>query len=1404
MTCCKKQPNSVAAPTLEPEKVIVDCGTWVGSCGMGIHEFYLYLGRINSKVTIWFERKYADDVLNLYQFGILQGSTPTGGKEGSFSFDYVPYDQNLPGKDEVSVEIINNYRDSEWKFRVDCPEEYVDDPPIAEVKETQSECGRYHHQAGYAKKNTILLGDDPGFVNVTWAIQGYAEVKFYQGSVFLKIIKSNRNDQWTFFYDPTKGPVYALTQGTGTVDYLFSCPYIPPEEIPEKFQFTCGEDIHVFQAPKVVDVLLPDDESGSVEIWFETESTVILKFMQRDTLLYQVQQFEGSSAFSFDYDPANGPLKIVSENYGQFRVSVKCPYTAPPIIPDPPEVYDMDCWEELRNFVSPSQITVRLGNVAGSVLVTYVIPGATELSFNQAGMEIGHGYPQDGLRSFSFDYIPAKGDVLIVATGTDAFQLSVDCPVPPPPPEYDVTCGNTGIYSSPSSVNLTLGDLSGNFEITGDLPLAIYNHGSLVGAFTGTKTFFYTVGDEWKVVSSTVGDLHLATKCPSIKYMLCDPEEDETFLAGDTIFIDVDENVGDTHPVVVAEDTVSIAWYVDGVLNRNTTGNAEFDLYLPVEVEVKLVSSGTGAFDLLFPCPVPRPPGANCSDENQSGTGTQANRVVYISGDGQVLITYNLAADRTLKFSTLDGDIHTVSGPVNDQFIHEYLLEEGPINIEFTGQGDFEYVIWCPPGADDELIVSPPGLVLEGEKVEDEPDEEDIVCNDVYNTELEFVSDMSLPVPSAGSDCPMLLTSRAFVDKSKISTAVYGAALMSAVRDAATNNMKTTKVGDNFFFYYEFPLALAAEDYTFVLKAVERDCDVAMYVNCYPVLDRARNRTLRETITLFDAQTFVQIYWRYPDDITSQKQKTGGVYAAIVRTATSEVVWRSGDIMQKVRTTAMLQCADRPRWPVSRTPKTEQVPCPNGQTKEGVVGGITYLTASWETITWSDGEIEDTEKELDGVCKVPPTVVSTRVVNLTRPCPSGQTVGGIWQGTSQQTGSYTETTWSDGTKTNSPTEWNSFCAIAEKPAATIVSQTPKVSVDPCLNGETKGGFIGGATFITGSYFEYLWSDGTKTYSDKVYADTEFCALPTRPMVAPTIVSQVNKSDSKPCSVGTTVGGVPNGPNAITGSYVEYTWSDGTKTRSATEWESGAVCLPIASTPETINARILGPVYVGKPSSNVQGLVAGGVALATTYPTPYGTLNAAAATLYAAGMDDQYGAKRIVFSGNKNTKPPAKDFYVSVPISLPMSATTTTIFRVEVMSSGVSVGPPMLLRQTAFAISKPNGKCSIMQIVPQPDILKQPHTTQSSPANNMTAYDFAVVKNTTIPVSVYSVPASNPKACPLSKVNFSDDYGAANLLFKVDTRQAGSGLAGFSFVVLNSVTGAVLYRSGQDGNIRVTA
>lgn len=1407
MTCCKTHPNSVGMPALEPEKVIVECGTWVGSCGMGIHEFFLYLGRINSKVTVWFERKYTDDILNAYQFGEILGATPTGGKEGSFSFEYAPYDPTAAGADEIKVEIINNHRDSEWRFRVDCPEEYEDDPPIAEVKETESECGRYHHQAGYAKKNTILLGDEPGNVNVTWAIQGYAEVKFYQGDVLLKTIKSNRTGVFSFDYDPTKGPVYALTQGTGTVDYLFSCPYTPPEEIPEKFEFTCGDDIHVFQAPKVVNVILPDDQTGSVEIWFETESTVVLKFMQRDTLLYQVQQFEGSSAFSFDYDPANGPLTIISENYGQFRVSVKCPYNAPPLIPDPPKSYDLDCWDELQTFEAPSEITVRLPNVTGSVLVTYVIPGATELSFNQAGLEIGHGYPEDGLRSFSFNYQPSKGDMLIVATGSDDFQLWVDCPIPPPPPEYEATCGIDTQVDSPSVVNLSLGDLSGNFYLTADKTIALYNHSTLVASFTGTRPFFYTVGDQWKVVSSEVGVLNLKATCPSIKGMVCGPDY-ATFLAGDTVLIDVDENVGDTHPVVVAPDTVTIAWYVDGALAKTTTGSAEFDLYLPEIVEVRLVSSGTGTFDLLFPCPIPRKLSESCGIFVHEGEGIQSNETIHITQSGPIVISTELVAPRSLTFTT-DHEVLVVDTAGINQFIYNYDEAEGPVTVSFTGSGAYKYVISCPPEAGGDLTIPPVEDTLAGVDPED-PEEEIIDCTDSYNTELELVSDLTLPVPSAGSDCPLILRSRAYKQDS-IAPDVYGASLITMVRKVPDNRFPKKKLGADFFFYYEFPLALDADDFIFVLKGAEADTDVAMYVNCFPVLDRARNLTLRETVTLFDPQTFVQIYWRYPDDITSQANMTGGVYAAIVRKSNGEIMWRSGDQMPKIRTNVDLVCKDDPRWPISRTPKSENIVCASPQTKDGVFEGQTFVTATWETILWSDGVIEDTEKVYDGVCKLPPTVVSQRTVDVTRQCPSGQTVSGIWQGTATQKGSYVERTLSDGKKINGATVWEAFCAVPQKPVITIVSQVDKVRVTPCPAGQTKGGYIGGDSFITGSYIEYTWSDGSKTQSEVVYPEGEVCQVPYRPYVPPSVVSTETIAVEKACPAGQTVNGVPGGRAVLTGTQLIKHWSDGTTTSDPVVWEAGSSCQLIRKTPEEINPTVGGPVYAGAGGKRNPATTVVGRVVIPTDPTPFGSLNPVNAAMYS-GQRDQYGANRIVFSPDKNVKPAAKDYYVSVPIGLPMSAIAmkgdggdlfAKTYRIEVMSSGVSVSAPTLIREQKMVSSVKNGNCYGMAITSFMTKMNnvQPDRSSLNLGTGAVAYDFSVWTKNSQPVAIEVTGGSH---CPVNKAIYTWEYDSDSIMFKVDARAAGSGLAGFSFVVLNSATGAVMYRSGQDGAIRVTS
>lgn len=591
--CCPTQ-NSMGMPAaLSTQKRIASCGNWVGFCGAGVQSIFFYLGIIQSNVTVWFKRNYAEDTLTVYQFGEPIASAPDGALEGSFTFGYAPY-SNENGMDEIEVRIGNLHADSRWEIKVNCPEEINDKEIVTAPQETSVVCGRNHHQAGFSKKNTILLGDEAGEVFVYWSVQGYAEVRFYQGSTLLEHIKSNRSGQFNFFYDPAKGDVYATTEGTGTVDYIFSCPYVAPSENVERFEFTCGTGAYNFEAPNVVHVNLPE-YAGAVQLHFATESTVVLNFYQGDYLVYTVQQFEGSATFSFDYFPENGNLRIESSNYGLYEIEVDCPYVEPDI-DNTPTSRALSCGTAIQEFNTPSNITVSFPDSDdGQVTVNFEISGSAQLLFIYNGVVINDA---DLSGSFTFDYTTAN-TLYIEARGTGSFSIEVGCPVQPPK-EFIAPCGQTDIYDGPSIITLSLGSIGGNFDISADVGAALYKNDVLQDTIgTNPKYFFYTVGDIWKVSGSQTTTL--TTVCPSIKEMVCGSSNQ--YRAGDTVTIDLGDRYGDT-TVSVTATSVDIAWYVDGSLVKTTSNSESFTLIFDSPRSVVAISSGTGHFIIDFPCPV--------------------------------------------------------------------------------------------------------------------------------------------------------------------------------------------------------------------------------------------------------------------------------------------------------------------------------------------------------------------------------------------------------------------------------------------------------------------------------------------------------------------------------------------------------------------------------------------------------------------------------------------------------------------------------------------------------------------------------------------------------------------------------------------------------------------------------
>jgi hypothetical protein len=691
------------------------------------------------------------------------------------------------GADYVILEIVNHHEDSNWEFRVTCPELYSDEPIIAEPSATISPCGRNHHQSGFAKTNTIDLGTSPGMVYVDWTVQGSAEVKFYQGPDLLATIKSNRSGQFDFYYDPAKGPIYAISMGTGTVDYMFSCPYLPPDATLEKYEYTCGSGAQEFDAPKAIDIILPD-RSGSVQIDFTTEETVVLKFYQGDNLFYIVQQFAGTASFSLDYIPTNGNVRVVSENYGKFSLAFACPYVEPALPPATPISVIMDCGTQ-QTINGLSNVTVNfLNQPSGTVTVTYSITGDNNLSFMYAGAEIAKGLPGEGTKTFTFELSSAIAQLYVNATGQNSYSLDISCPVVPATPELSMNCGQTQFFDSPVNIDLVF-QQPGNFQISSDVSALLFDNGVQVGTLGSVaQTFLYSTGDAYQIKSSDPGSITVNVGCPSVKTMTCPATK--TVLAGDILDVNIGTNTGVAHIIVTTDDpALSLAWYVGGSLLKTTIGSAEFDLTINSPVTVEIVSSGTGSYTVQFPCPA------------------------------QQIDTYTTTADQ--------------------------------------------------------------------------------------------ISDLSLPIPSAGTICASNLISRAY-KQSAVDANVANANLVTMVRDITTNHIVPTATGAEFSFLYEFPLALPVGDYTVILRADEANADVAMYIGCWPALDWTRNQIATTDLTIVSDESFVQIKWKFVDDITKQTQMTGGIYAAIIDKASGLVIWKSGDDMVHIRHNAPLVNADNP------------------------------------------------------------------------------------------------------------------------------------------------------------------------------------------------------------------------------------------------------------------------------------------------------------------------------------------------------------------------------------------------------------------------------------------------------------------------------------------------------------
>lgn len=582
-----KSPQPVA-------KTVGLCGHWITLCGKGKHSVSFFLGKIQAPVVIWYDRAKPEDEVYVHQNGEIIAAAPLDVPDGSFSFDYAPLD-NEPGNDEIIITHEGRYNDSIVRIRVDCPEnrcvpDYVKPPPMVE---TSIKCGKQWHQAGYVKKNTILLGDEKGFVDVVWDVVGTAEVRFFQDKALLKTITSNRSGVFTFYYDPELGEVFATTQGTGSVDYIFTCPYTP--EVPEVpvYEFTCGPNAYEYEAPRSVEIKFPT-ELGTVDIEVTLVETVRVEFRQNNVPFYVLSGHNGTANFSYDFDPDKGKVTIETTGYGKVSVRAKCPYTTPD--PDPVDMQG-SCGNVVSTYPGWSNVTLDMGNISGTTTVDVILTGTPitiETTIKQTITESGsYTFPVD--KSVPF---------VIKSRGND-YRLRASCPVRVPI-ETAMDCGTELTTDSFANVTVRYGSTPGNSTITANQIVAVYRDGVLQGMGTEV-TFFYAGTGVVKVVCTvTDAQLTINATCPALLHQACGDPKD-THAAGAIVVVDFKIPLirGHVKFFVTITGQVSLQWRLGSNVIKTQTVSEDFELVLNTAEGLRVVSTGTGTFAFSVDCAVP-------------------------------------------------------------------------------------------------------------------------------------------------------------------------------------------------------------------------------------------------------------------------------------------------------------------------------------------------------------------------------------------------------------------------------------------------------------------------------------------------------------------------------------------------------------------------------------------------------------------------------------------------------------------------------------------------------------------------------------------------------------------------------------------------------------------------------
>lgn len=585
----------VAPSTLPVPKTIAECGKWITLCGRGRHAVSYFLGDIQAPVTVWYERSNPEDEIYIVQQGITLLAAPLEIMSGSFTFPYAPYSDEV-GMDEIVLVHEGRLNSSRVAIRLDCQV----DPCLPEIvltppqTETTLKCGKSWRQAGFVKKNTILLGDSAGTVNVQWSVDGSGEVIIYQDKVVLATLTSNREGNFSFYYDPEQGEVYVRTQGTATVDYIFTCPFTPEEpEIPV-YEFVCGDEPYTFNAPLEVEVKLPV-VLGTIDITMTVAETTYVEFRQNNVPFYVLQGHTGTVNFSYDYNPDKGKVTVYTTGYGSVTVQVDCPYTAPD--PDPEDI-NAFCGTTIQTYPGYSNITMDMNGVSGQTLVDIVIPNHTTLTIENIGTTT---ITESG--TYTIDYDKSL-PFFIKARGAD-FQMRASCPVRQPT-KGTLNCGEIGAFLGPSEITMKYGATPGNTTVTTTQDVTVYRAGVLVG-YGRSVTFFYP-GTGTVLIKCDVLDEYctFTASCPAIQTMDCGTTLHD-FNGGDVI--DVAFRVplirGHVKFGVLITGNVSVAFRQGNITFHTSTASENFEQILNTSEALRVVSTGTGTFKLKVECAVP-------------------------------------------------------------------------------------------------------------------------------------------------------------------------------------------------------------------------------------------------------------------------------------------------------------------------------------------------------------------------------------------------------------------------------------------------------------------------------------------------------------------------------------------------------------------------------------------------------------------------------------------------------------------------------------------------------------------------------------------------------------------------------------------------------------------------------